>query len=64
MDAELIIEKLGGQARVAELCEVTPQAVFQWKKGIPQARLMYLRAIRPDVFGEPPAVQPQEAAHG
>lgn len=63
-DAETIIRKLGGQAKVAELCEVTPQAVNQWRKKIPHARLMYLRAIRPDVFGTPAgeAASPQKGS--
>lgn len=59
MDDETIISKLGGTTRVAELCEVSPQAVSQWfgvdpetgaARRIPKSRLMYLRAIRPDVF--------------
>lgn len=48
-----IIEALGGSSAVAELCEVTVGAVSQWKTdGIPKARLMYLKVIRPDVFQE------------
>lgn len=47
-----IIDELGGTQSVADLCEVKPPAVSQWRtEGIPRARLMYLRAIRPDVFG-------------
>ena len=46
-----IIDALGGSAAVARLCEVAPAAVSQWKtNGIPRARMMYLRVIRPDVF--------------
>jgi DNA-binding transcriptional regulator YdaS (Cro superfamily) len=52
MNAESIIDRLGGNAAVAELCEVTPQAVSQWRSGIPRARLLYLRAVRPDVFAD------------
>lgn len=45
-----IIDQLGGTVRVAELCKVRPQAVSKWRRdGIPQARLMFLAAIRPDV---------------
>lgn len=49
-----IIERLGGTVATAELCEVTPGAVSQWKKegGIPKGQLKFLRAIRPDVFDE------------
>ena len=35
------------------MCEVNDSAVSQWRKdGIPRSRLMYLRAVRPDVFGQ------------
>lgn len=46
-----IIDALGGTTHVAKLCEVTEGAVSQWRRnGIPNARLMYLRLARPDVF--------------
>lgn len=46
-----IIDALGGTVRVAEMCEVTKAAVSQWREnGIPNARLMYLKLLRPDVF--------------
>jgi hypothetical protein len=51
MDANKVIDDLGGTNAVAELCRVTPQAVSQWRDtGIPDARLMYLKVVRPDVF--------------
>ena len=51
MDANKIIDEIGGTNVVAELCEVTPQAVSQWRDdGIPPARLMFLKVVRPDVF--------------
>ena len=50
-----IIDQLGGTAKVAELCEVSPPAVSQWREqGIPNSRLMFLRLARPDVFPKPP----------
>ena len=53
MDTQKIIELLGGNAKTAELCNVTPSAVSQWLTGgIPDARLMYLKLARPDVFAE------------
>ncbi len=59
LDADALIDELGGTVAVARLCEVTSQAVTQWRrKGIPKPRLMYLRAINPAAF----AVQAQEAA--
>lgn len=53
IDVEQVIRALGGPAKVAELCGIgTVQAVSMWlvRKKIPPARLMYLKAIRPDVF--------------
>lgn len=71
MDPNKIIDQLGGSLKVAQLCKVTVGAVSQWRRaGIPRARLMYLQAIRPDVFAEPvdpapvfsPSALGQEAA--
>lgn len=46
-----IIDALGGTSAVAKLCEITPQAVSQWKdKGIPKTQQLYLKAVRPDAF--------------
>lgn len=59
MTDEQIIAALGGASKVAELCECSPQAVSQWfgsdpttnkPRSIPNARLLFLKAIRPDVF--------------
>ena len=47
-----VIDALGGASHVALLCTITPQAVSQWRRsGIPAARRMYLRLLRPDAFG-------------
>lgn len=44
----LIIDGLDGTGAVASLCECDPGAVSQWrKKGIPKARMLFLRAARP-----------------
>jgi hypothetical protein len=49
-----LIDTLGGTSAVARLCEVTPQAVHQWRlDGIPKARRMYLEAVRPEHFERP-----------
>lgn len=49
--ANTIIDELGGTSAVAEMCNVTTGAVSQWRhNGIPEARMMYLKAVRPDVF--------------
>ena len=51
MNATEIIQRLGGPANTARLCEVTIQAVSQWQaNGIPKARLKFLELARPDVF--------------
>lgn len=60
-DSARIVELLGGSSAVAELCEITPQAVSQWfgpdpdtgvPREIPNARLLYLKAVRPEVFAK------------
>ncbi|WP_213761780.1 hypothetical protein [Caballeronia sp. dw_19] len=44
-----IIDGLDGTGAVAELCEIDPGAVSQWrKKGIPKSRVKFLRLARPD----------------
>lgn len=62
MDANTIIDELGGTNAVARLCEIEPASVSEWRKtGIPKARLMFLRLARPEVFQADPAA-PQDAA--
>lgn len=51
MDANKIIDELGGTVAVADLCEVKPPSVSEWRHtGIPKARMQFLRAVRPDLF--------------
>lgn len=46
-----VIELLGGNAKTAEFCEVTPGAVSQWlRNGIPKAQMKFIKAARPDLF--------------
>lgn len=65
MNATEIIQRLGGTTRTAELCEVSAQAVSQWRtNGVPKAQLRFLRLARPELFEEgaehlDPAPQPQ-----
>jgi hypothetical protein len=62
MDPNIIIDKLGGTSAVAKLCEVKVPSVSEWRhNGIPKARLMYLRAVRPEVFDEPQQSEPKAA---
>jgi hypothetical protein len=47
-----IIDALGGTTKVARLCGVESQAVSKWRReGIPQARLLFLQAMNPGLFG-------------
>ena len=58
-DATEIIQRLGGPTKTAALCEVTAQAVVQWRQnGIPKAQLKFLRLARPEVFQVSPADLP------
>jgi hypothetical protein len=42
-----LIEALGGTVATAQLCQVTSQAVSQWRTaGIPKPRRMYLELLR------------------
>lgn len=65
-EANRIIDALGGTQKTAELFEVKPPSVSEWRvNGIPRARMQTIRLLRPDLF--PPAVgqtaaQPAEAA--
>ena len=44
-----IIDGLDGTGAVADLCEIDPGAVSQWRrKGIPKSRVKFLRLARPD----------------
>jgi len=46
-----LIDELGGTVEVSRLCQVSSQAVSKWRnEGIPQARLMYLRLAKREVF--------------
>lgn len=51
MNANIIIDALGGTAEVAKLCKVKPPSVSEWRRnGIPSYRIDFLRLARPDVF--------------
>jgi hypothetical protein len=56
------VTTLGGPTVVGRLCEITPQAVSQWRKtGIPRTQRKYLVLLRPDVFtpdADAPTTQP------
>jgi hypothetical protein len=72
----LLIDKLGGTAEVARICQIRPPSVSGWRThGIPQARRQFLALLRPDVFApeaqfeqdrdnHPGAVRHGPAVHG
>lgn len=52
MNASEVIDRLGGTAKVAEMCDVQPPSVSEWRKnGIPKARQQFLRLLKPEAFG-------------
>jgi hypothetical protein len=45
-----LINKLGGTFKVARLCDITPQAVSQWRtQGIPDSRRQFLSLRHPNI---------------
>lgn len=51
--AQILIDLLGGTSKVAYLCDVKPPSISGWKQnGIPKARRMYIRAVRPAEYGQ------------
>lgn len=48
-----IIDRFGGTGEVARIFGIKAPSVSEWRtSGIPPARLMYLRLLRPDVFAQ------------
>jgi len=48
-----LIDALGGTSAVAEIFDIKSPSVSDWRKtGIPPARLMFLKAIRPELFAK------------
>lgn len=63
MDANLIIDIIGGTTKVAEICDLTTGAVSQWRKnGIPKPWILYLRLLHPEVFDREEERTPSEQA--
>lgn len=63
-DPNYIIDALGGTKAVATLFRIKPPSVSGWrKKGIPEARMDYLRLAYPALFcGQDGAVPTERAA--
>ncbi|NCC41500.1 MAG: Rha family transcriptional regulator [Gammaproteobacteria bacterium] len=50
-DANHIIDALGGTKAVADLFRIKPPSVSEWrKKGIPSARMDYIKLAYPNLF--------------
>jgi hypothetical protein len=50
MNPNIVIDMLGGTVAASQFFEVTDGAVSQWRtNGIPRARALHLRAVRPDI---------------
>jgi hypothetical protein len=49
--ANTLIRRLGGTTKAARYFEVEPPSVSEWREnGMPRARILHLRAARPDWF--------------
>jgi DNA-binding transcriptional regulator YdaS (Cro superfamily) len=49
--ANKVINGMGGTKAVADLLEIKPPSVSEWRKtGIPKARAQTLQLLRPDLF--------------
>jgi hypothetical protein len=65
LTADEVIDRLGGTFKTAELFNLAPPSVSEWraKNSIPKARLMYLQLARPDVFQRDPIHDLQSIAY-
>ena len=52
MNVRTLIQQLGGPTKAAGFFECTSAAISQWirENKIPNARLLHLKAARPDLF--------------
>lgn len=51
--ANTVIDKFGGNDKLAKILNVTLAAVSYWRKsGLPQRRILELKLLRPDLAGE------------
>ena len=53
IDYGQLIDLLGGTGEVAQLCEVQPPSVSEWRRhGIPKARMKFLRLASPIIVAD------------
>lgn len=50
MKTDDAIKKAGSAKELAALFEITPSAISQWGKELPDARVWQLRVLRPEWF--------------
>lgn len=52
VEANRIINAMGGTVKVSEIFNITTGAVSQWRdeNGIPDARMFSIKLMRPDLF--------------
>lgn len=60
MNAQIVIEKLGGTIATARLLGIRPPSVTEWRKKnvVPALRVFQLRVLRPDLFEAPATATP------
>ena len=52
--ANQLIDKFGGNNKVADLLDISPSAVSWWREnGIPKFRMLQLQILKPELAGRP-----------
>ena len=64
MNTSELVDAIGGTGKVAELCELTPGAVSQWKTAdsVPKAHRKFLRLMFPVLLDRYESSRSEEAA--
>jgi hypothetical protein len=53
IEANRIIDAMGGTSKVAEIFSITTGGVSQWRDdGIPESRMFSIKLLRPDLFDD------------
>jgi hypothetical protein len=53
IEANRIIDAMGGTSKVAEIFSITTGGVSQWRDdGIPDSRMFSIKLLRPDLFDD------------
>ena len=64
METKTVIKLAGSATALAKLLTVTPSAITQWGKNVPDARVWQLRVLKPEWFeaSDSPQAQSNEKA--